>query len=382
MANEQEEIVNNSKRESDFPCLMSTTIKPHPKSMNVLQEQPIEQHSRSAATATNSYSGLHHSCTMHSTTHIPTNSVVPSNMIVAEKSLLVGSRPSHWTTISPRNAMANPRKAVLSSSSRMSTSLSSPKTNVESTIRQQRVAALRSAAANSTIPKKSSLLSLAKTKTNGFISSAQNNSTAWNVQGTSMNFRPSFLVMDGKNEQEEDTTVNENTRSTLSPQRPRVIGPLMKELLQLRSKRESKILRLQTSKSNSSYSYKCSRFMRYSTTTNVISDSSRRCYVDVTLIGTQWMSFPSTSPVTSILGYVPTTQEEEAHVAYFCFNPEIIHELKLQHGSQLRIYDCLQVKNESNYFYICTSFAEVHPTGLPPPPSTILSGCSSTSDAK
>ena len=242
---------------------------------------------------------------------------------------------------------------------------------MESTIRQQRAAALRSAAAAKTLPKTSS--SLLKTKKNGI--SAQSNRTAWNVQGTSMNFRPSFL-MDGENEQQQkDTTTITTTTTppnacTLSPKRPSAIGPLMKELLQLRSKRESKLLRLHASKSNSSYSYKCSRFMRYSTTTNSM-DST--CYVDVTLIGTQWMSFPSSS-VTSILGYVPAQNNKEAHVAYFCFTPDIIHEFKLQHGSQLRIYDCLQVENESNYFYICTWFAENPPTGLPPPPSTILSG--------
>ena len=81
-------------------------------------------------------------------------------------------------------------------------------------------------------------------------------------------------------------------------------GPFVRELRKLRSKRESKLLRMHSK----SYSYNCSRFMRNST--NKDSRSTARMFVDVTLIGT-WTPLFS-SEVMTVLGYVHAVVRNES----------------------------------------------------------------------
>lgn len=302
------------------------------------------------------------------------------------------NRPSHWTnatTITTASATRtnkakngiNSTIPLLSSSSINITSNTFSPGIQQSTLRQQR-AALRSAAAASTsssIKKKKLLRTNAQSSTGANC----NDSSLWKVNAT-MNFYPSFLVDHMNQNQQEEyefvtdtaTTADENMKITAnnrnnilstfsslhtSPkQHPNLssssssstIGPMMKELFKIRSSREGKLLRLNAT----SYSYKCSRFMKGDPRTHT------KHHVDVTLLGS--LVSDNLSQVSSIFGYL---HDETKEVANFCFTPETIQDLKLHHGSQLRIYDCIRV-NSSIPTYICTSFAEPHPTGLPAVP--------------
>lgn len=304
-------------------------------------------------------------------------------------------RPLHWT--SATNIIESAKKSNHGINSKCpstlgvtkSTDCSTPTfspTIQHSTLKQQRVA-LRSAAAITTassIKKKM----MKKINTNNYrqpsaCSSNHNGSSpSWNARNSSYStkFYPSFLA-DYTNQQRQheeqefgnDTTTvdGDDTRkfghSTIPSSHAAAttasnegiskntsIGPIMRELFKIRSNREGKQLRLNAT----SYSYKCSRFMK--------GDPRRthmKHHVDVTLIG----SFLSDtmSQVSSILAYV----HEIGEVANFCFTPETIQDLKLHHGSQLRIYDCLRVQSSIIPTFICTSLAEAHPRGLPELPT-------------
>lgn len=257
----------------------------------------------------------------------------------------------------------------------MATIKSSPKIQ-RSAIQQQR-AALRSAATLTSKPVSKKKIVVGNNISLSSTGASSGNRSSWRVD-CSLNFYPSFLV-DSTNErsQEEyefekddtnadifdDTPKSETRKSIISTfnsatTTPKnnflsnsTIGSTMRELLKVRSSREGKLLRLNAS----SYSYKCSRFMNGDPRTKADH------HVDVTLLGS--FSFDTMSQVSTIIGYVHKSKE----VANFSFTSESIQALKLQHGSQLRIYDCLRLQT-SVTTYICTSLAEPHPSGLPEVP--------------
>jgi hypothetical protein len=244
-----------------------------------------------------------------------------------------------------------------------------------SALKQQR-AALRSAAAITT----TSSMKKKKKKINANNSNHNGSSPPGNAvnSSSSTNFYPSFFQRQQEEKEFENDASNMDgddcskickmknsiipivqslhaaTPSNECTSRNNTISPIMRELYKIRSNREGKQLRLNAT----SYSYKCSRFMK--------GDPRRthmKHHVDVTLIG----SFLSDtmSQVSSILGYV----HEAGEVANFCFIPETIQDLKLHHGSQLRIYDCLRLHSSIIPTFICTSLAETHPSGLPELPA-------------